>query len=201
MGPSPLWLQRRLHLAGVRPISNVVDATNYTMLELGQPQHAFDADALGPSVMARRARPGERPGHLDGVERILDPEMLVIADAEKPVAVGGIMGGGATEVSDTTRNVLLETANFLPASIRKTSAALRLPSEASRRYERGLDPGWRCWASAERSRCSPRSRRNAAGRHRGRLPWQAEPRRILVHEDEIGGLLGHTYSRDLGTRC
>ena len=140
IGPSPLWLQRRLHLAGVRPISNVVDATNYTMLELGQPQHAFDADALGPVVMARRARPGERLVTLDDVERILDPEMLVIADAEKPVAVGGIMGGGPTEVCDATRNVLLETANFLPASIRKTSAALRLPSEASRRYERGIDP-------------------------------------------------------------
>ena len=162
MGPSPLWLQRRLHLAGVRPISNVVDATNYTMLELGQPQHAFDADALGPVVMARRAQPGERLVTLDDVERILDPEMLVIADAEKPVAVGGIMGGGPTEVSNATRNVLLETANFLPASIRKTSAALRLPSEASRRYERGLDP--------ELALAGVQANGRAAGRDRRRHP-------------------------------
>jgi phenylalanyl-tRNA synthetase beta chain len=201
IGPSPLWLQRRLHMAGVRPISNVVDATNYTMLELGQPQHAFDADALGPVVMARRARPGERLVTLDGAERILDPEMLVIADGEKPVAVGGIMGGGPTEVSDTTRNVLLETANFLPASIRKTSSTLRLPSEASRRYERGVDPGLAL-------RASQRTVQLLAEIAGGTPPADivdvysnpAEPRRILVHEAEIGGLLGHTYSRELVTR-
>ena len=200
-GPSPLWLQRRLHLAGVRPISNVVDATNYTMLELGQPQHAFDADALGPVVMARRARPGERLVTLDDVERVLDPEMLVIADGEKPVAVGGIMGGGPTEVSDSTRNVLLETANFLPASIRKSSAALRLPSEASRRYERGIDPDLALRAS---QRTVALLTQIAGGTPPADIvdvyPGKADPRRILVHEDEIGGLLGHTYSRDLVTR-
>ena len=152
----------------------MVDATNYTMLELGQPQHAFDADSARAGQMARRARPGERLVTLDGVERILDPEMLVIADAEKPVAVGGIMGGGATEVSDTTRNVLLETANFLPASIRKTSAALRLPSEASRRYERGSIRSWRCGASRRTVALLAQIAANAAGRHRGRLP-AAEP--------------------------
>jgi phenylalanyl-tRNA synthetase beta chain len=201
MGPSPLWLQRRLHLAGVRPISNVVDATNYTMLELGQPQHAFDADALGPVVMARRARPGERLVTLDEIERILDPEMLVIADAEKPVAVAGVMGGGPTEVSETTRNVLLETANFLPATIRKTSAALRLPSEASRRYERGIDPDLALRASR---RTVALLAEIAGGVPPADIvdvyPGRAEPRRILVHEDEIGGLLGHTYSRELVTR-
>lgn len=201
MGPSPLWLQRRLYLAGVRPISNVVDATNYTMLEIGQPQHAFDADALGPVVMARRARPGERLVTLDDVERVLGPEMLVIADAEKPVAIGGIMGGGPTEVSDTTRNVLLETANFLPATIRKTSAALRLPSEASRRYERGLDPELALRASR---RTVALLAQIAGGTPPADIvdvyPGRAAPRRILVHEDEIGGLLGHTYSRDLVTR-
>jgi phenylalanyl-tRNA synthetase beta chain len=201
MGPSPLWLQRRLHLAGVRPISNVVDATNYTMLELGQPQHAFDADALGAVVMARRARPGERLVTLDDVERVLDPEMLVIADAEKPVAVAGIMGGGATEVGDSTRNVLLETANFLPATIRKTSAALRLPSEASRRYERGIDPDLALRASR---RTVALLAEVAGGTPPADIvdvyPGQAEPRRILVHEDDVGGLLGHTYSRELVTR-
>lgn len=199
--PSPLWMQRRLHLAGVRPISNVVDATNYTMLELGQPQHAFDADALGPVVMARRARPGERLVTLDGVERILDPEMLVIADAEQPVGIAGIMGGGPTEVSDATRNVLLETANFLPTSIRKTSAALRLPSEASRRYERGVDPDLALRASqrtiallAEIAGATPPADIVDV------YPGRAAPRRIAVHEDEIGALLGHRYDRALVTR-
>ncbi|MFN8635487.1 MAG: phenylalanine--tRNA ligase subunit beta [Chloroflexota bacterium] len=200
MGPSPLWLQRRLHLAGVRPISNVVDATNYTMLELGQPQHAFDADALGPVVMARRARPGERLVTLDDVERILDPDMLVIADAQKPVAVAGIMGGGPTEVGDRTVNVLLETANFLPATIRKTSAALRLPSEASRRYERGIDPDLALRASR---RTVALLAQIAGGTPPSDIvdvyPGKTEPRRILVHEDEIGGLLGYTYSRELVT--
>jgi len=201
VGPSPLWLQRRLHLAGVRPISNVVDATNYTMLELGQPQHAFDADALGPVIMARRAHPGERLVTLDDVERILDPEMLVIADAEKPVAVAGIMGGGPTEVNEGTRNVLLETANFLPATIRKTAAALRLPSEASRRYERGVDPGLALRAS---QRTVALLCQIAGGIPPASIvdkyPGEAEPRRILVHEDEIGGLLGHTYNRALVTQ-
>src|SRR4051812_6564803 len=192
---------RRLHLAGVRPISNVVDATNYTMLELGQPQHAFDGDALGPVVMARRARPGEKLKTLDDVERILDPEMLVIADADNPVAVAGIMGGGPTEVHAGTRNVMLETANFLPATIRKTSAALRLPSEASRRYERGIDPGLALRASR---RTVALLAQIAGGPPPSDIvdvyPGQAEPNRILVHEDEIGGLLGHTYSRELVTR-
>lgn len=196
VGPSPLWLQRRLHLAGVRPISNVVDATNHTMLELGQPQHAFDADALGPVIMARRARPGERLVTLDDVERILDPEMLVIADADKPVAVAGIMGGGPTEVNDGTRNVLLETANFLPATIRKTATVLRLPSEASKRYERGVDPGLALRAS---QRTIALLCQIAGGTPPASIvdayPGEAEPRRILVHEDEIGGLLGHTYNR------
>jgi phenylalanyl-tRNA synthetase beta chain len=201
MGPSPLWMQRRLHLAGVRPISNVVDATNYTMLELGQPQHVFDADALGPVVMARRARPGERLMTLDDVERVLDPDMLVIADAEQPVAVAGVMGGNTTEVSATTRNVMLETANFLPATIRKTSAALRLPSEASRRYERGVDPNL---ASRASQRTIALLAEIAGGTPPASIvdvfPAKAEPKRIVVHEDEIGGLLGHSYSRELVTR-
>jgi phenylalanyl-tRNA synthetase beta chain len=201
LGPSPLWLQRRLHLAGVRPISNVVDATNYTMLELGQPQHVFDADRLGPVVMARRARPGERLTTLDDVERVLDPEMLVIADADKPVAVAGVMGGAATEVGASTRNVMLEPANFLPATIRKTSAALRLPSEASRRYERGVDPNL---ASRASQRTIALLAEMAGGTPPATIvdvfPARAEPKRVLVHEDEIGGLLGHSYSRELVTR-
>jgi phenylalanyl-tRNA synthetase beta chain len=127
--------------------------------------------------------------------------MLVIADAEKPVAVAGIMGGGPTEVGERTRNVLLETANFLPATIRKTSAALRLPSEASRRYERGIDPDLALRAS---QRTVALLAEIAGGTPPADIvdvyPGQAEPRRILVHEDEIGGLLGHAYSRELVTR-
>jgi phenylalanyl-tRNA synthetase beta chain len=199
--PSPLWMQRRLHLAGVRPISNVVDATNYTMLELGHPQHAFDADALGPVVMARRARPGERLVTLDDVERVLDPDMLVIADAETPVAVAGIMGGGPTEVGENTRNVLLETANFLPATIRKTSAALRLPSEASRRYERGVDPNLSLRAS---QRTTALIAEIAGGTPPASIvdvfPGRTDPRTILVHESEIGALLGYDYGRETVTR-
>ncbi len=197
IGPSPLWLQRRLHLADVRPISNVVDATNYTMLELGQPQHAFDADRLGPVVMARRARNGERLVTLDGVERVLDPEMLVIADADEAVGVAGIMGGGPTEVSDTTRNVLLETANFLPATIRRTSAALDLKSEASRRYERGIDPDL-ALVAAERT--VQLIAELTGGRPADGIvdvyPGWIEPRRIDVGARDVSGLLGHSYSRD-----
>ena len=135
--------------------------------------------------VARRARPGERLVTLDDVERVLDPEMLVIADGEKPVAVAGIMGGGPTEVGDATRNVLLETANFLPATIRKTSAALRLPSEASRRYERGIDPDLALRAS---QRTVALLAQIAGGTPPSDIvdvyPGQTEPRRILVHEDD-----------------
>ena len=196
IGPSPLWLQQRLYLADVRPISNVVDATNYTMLELGQPQHAFDADRLGPVVVARRARDGERLVTLDNVERALDPEMLVIADAEKAVGIAGIMGGGPTEVSDATRTVLLETANFLPATIRRTSASVELKSEASRRYERGIDPDL-AMIAAERTvqLIADLTGGTPAAGIVDEYPGRAEPRRIDVSERDVSALLGHTYSR------
>ncbi len=141
VGPSPKWLRDRLTAAGVRPINNVVDVTNYVMLEYGQPMHAFDFERIGGGrIVVRRARPGERIRTLDGVDRALDSEMLAIADAERPVAVAGVMGGEDGEVSEQTTRVLLESACFNPTSIRKTSRALRLPSEASRRFEKGLPP-------------------------------------------------------------
>lgn len=141
IGPSPEWLARRLEAAGVRPRNAVVDVTNYVMLELGQPLHAFDADRLaGPRIEVRRARPGERLRTLDGVDRLLDPEVLVIADASGPVALAGIMGGEPTEVSEATRSVFLESASFNPVVVRRGSKRLALRTEASYRFERRVDP-------------------------------------------------------------
>jgi phenylalanyl-tRNA synthetase beta chain len=137
---SPLWLQRRLVLAGMRPISLAVDVTNSVMLELGQPLHAFDLDALQGDVVVRRARPGERLTTLDGQDRALAGTDLLITDGSGPIALAGVMGGGPTEVTAGTTAILLESAHFAPRSIARTARGHRLPSEASRRYERGVDP-------------------------------------------------------------
>jgi phenylalanyl-tRNA synthetase beta chain len=150
VGPSPEWLASRLRAIGLRPISNVVDATNWVLHELGQPLHAFDLDRLGTQVRIRRARSGERITTLDHVERSLDEGMLVIADGARPVAVAGVMGGADTEVHGGTRDVLLECALFDPKSVRATRRALCLSTDASYRFERGVDPaGLR--AAAERA--------------------------------------------------
>ncbi len=141
VGPSPLWLQRRLILAGMRPINNIVDVSNYVMLEWGEPTHAFDADQVADQhLVVRAARPGETLQTLDKQERTLTPERLLIADRNGPLSVAGVMGGFASEVSATTTRVLLEAAAFDPVTIRKSVQALRLPSEAARRFERGVDP-------------------------------------------------------------
>jgi phenylalanyl-tRNA synthetase beta chain len=140
IGPSPDWLRMRLEGLGIRSINNVADVTNYVMLELGQPLHAFDANKLADHrIIVRRAEPGEKITTLDGVDRELNPSILVIADGRRPVAIAGIMGGAKTEISATTTNVLLESANFDALSIRKTSRALALGTEASYRFERGAD--------------------------------------------------------------
>lgn len=139
--PSPLWMQKRLEAAGQRPINNLVDVTNYVMLELGQPLHAFDLDTLAEErVVVRRAYEGERLTTLDGVERELNPNMLVIADAERAVAIAGVMGGAESEVTETTVNLLLESAHFNPLSIRRTARAVGMRTEASYRFERVVDP-------------------------------------------------------------
>ena len=138
---SPPWLSRRLEAVGLRPINNVVDVTNYVMFETGQPLHAFDFDKLdGRRIVVRRARRGEKLVSIDGRERELTADMLVIADAARPVALAGVMGGRDSEVSAGTANVLLESARFDPLSVRKTSRALALKSDSSYRFERGLDP-------------------------------------------------------------
>ena len=140
IGPSPQWMQDRLRAAGQRPINNVVDVTNYVMLEIGNPLHAFDADRLQGSIVVRRAHDGERMTTLDGEERELSTDTLLITDDSGPIALAGVMGGENTEVSEATTNILLEAAQFDPASIRRTSTRLRLRSEASSRFERGLSP-------------------------------------------------------------
>lgn len=141
IAPSPWWLRQRLLAVGLRPINNVVDITNYVMMEYGQPMHAFDFDRLaGGLIRVRRAEIGEKMITLDGVERQLTPEMLLIADAAQAVAIAGIMGGSDSEVSPETVNILLESACFEAKSVRRTAAALKLATDSSYRFERGVDP-------------------------------------------------------------
>jgi phenylalanyl-tRNA synthetase beta chain len=147
IGPSPGWMQRRLAYAGMRPISNIVDITNFVMLEWGQPLHAFDYDVLlkraggtCPTIIVRPAHPGETLTTLDGQQRILSPDNLVIADTQGPIALAGVMGGAETEVTAQTTNILLESASFDFVSIRRTMKQFNLPSEASVRFSKGIHP-------------------------------------------------------------
>ncbi|HQD91198.1 MAG TPA: phenylalanine--tRNA ligase subunit beta, partial [Syntrophomonadaceae bacterium] len=141
IGPSPAWMQDALMHSGIRPINNVVDVTNYVMLETNQPLHAFDYRLLAEDkrIVVRRANSGEKFTTLDGVERILEDSMLVITDGKKPVALAGIMGGQNTEINDNTTTVLLESANFDPVNTRRTSHKLALRSDSSMRFEKGVD--------------------------------------------------------------
>ncbi|PWL90717.1 MAG: phenylalanine--tRNA ligase subunit beta [Clostridiales bacterium] len=141
IGPSPRWMRERLRASGVRPINNIVDITNYVMLEYGQPMHSFDFSCVeGNKLIVRLARPGETVETLDGTARALSESMLVIADEKKPVAVAGVMGGANSEITEQTADVFFESANFNGVSIRKTAMALGMRTEASGRYEKGLDP-------------------------------------------------------------
>jgi phenylalanyl-tRNA synthetase beta chain len=141
VGPSPQWMQNRLISAGVRPINNIVDITNYVMLETGQPLHAFDFDKIASGqILVRRANDGEKIVTLDDVERECDPEMLLVTDGQEPLAVAGVMGGASSEVTKETKTVLLEAAFFNPLTVRHTSKNLGLRSEASTRFEKGVDP-------------------------------------------------------------
>jgi phenylalanyl-tRNA synthetase beta chain len=148
VGPSPAWLSRRLQAIGQPSINNIVDATNYVLMECGQPLHAYDFDRLrGRRIVVRRARPGEKLVAINQKMYELGPEMCVIADTERPVGIGGVMGGLETEIGPTARNVLIETANFTPLPLRNTARKLSLFSDASYRFERGVDPLQLDWAN------------------------------------------------------
>src|SRR6185437_8836700 len=142
IGPSPEKIAQRLTLLDSRPISNVADASNYTLWEMGHPTHAFDLDLLqGGKIIVRRARDGETLKTLDGVDRKLSPEDLIIADANRPVALAGVMGGFETMITEKTKNVLIESAWFDPVAVRKTAKRHALHTDASHRFERGADYG------------------------------------------------------------
>ena len=192
VGPSPDWLARRLEATGVRSINNVVDATNYVMLELNQPMHAYDIARLrGPSVVARRARDGETVVTLDGVERKLTAEMTVIADDGGAIGVAGVMGGAATEVTTDTVDVFLECAYFTPPGIRRTRRALGLSTEASYRFERGIDR----WGGVEvLRRCIEIIGATAGGQLPGAPvdvgPGPSNPPRIFLRPARVAQVLG-----------
>jgi len=148
VGPSPAWLVQRLATVGIASINNIVDLTNYVLMECGQPLHAFDFDKLhGKKIIVRRAKPGEKLQAIDHKEYLLTPEMCVIADADHPVALAGVMGGAETEITTATKSILIEAALFAPLSIRETSRRLKLHSDSSYRFERALDPHGPDWAS------------------------------------------------------
>ena len=192
VGPSPAWMQQRLTACGVRPISNIVDITNYVLLELGQPMHAFDLTKIGGAqIRVRTARLGEKIRTLDGQTRELTPEMLVIADAERAVAVAGVMGGADSEVADGTAAIVFESAYFNPLSVRRTSRQLGIKTEASMRFERGADP--RLPITAMERACALLEA-IGAGRARGtvvdRHPARVEPTVLHLRRARISGLLG-----------
>ena len=192
IGASPEWLQRRLAAVGVRAINNVVDATNYVMFELNQPMHAYDAATLrGSAIVVRAARAGERITTLDGVDRAIPPGTLVIADADRPIGVAGVMGGRATEVTNTTSDILLECAAFDPVRVRRARRALGLSTDASHRFERGTDR----WGAVDAFRRCIRLIVTVAG---GALdgpavdcfPAPTHPPRIFLRPSRVAQVLG-----------
>ncbi len=198
VGPSPDWVQKRLNAVGVRSVNNVVDATNYAMMEHGQPPHAFDYDTLqGKKIIVRKALAGEQLVSIDGSKCQLSNAMLVIADAKVPVAVAGVMGGLATEVSEKTTTVLLEEAHFDPVCIRRTSRTLSLKSEASYRFERIVDAENIEWASC---RCAQLIIQFAGGKAVQGIadvfPAKKEPLTVGVRLSRIEHLLGVSISKD-----
>lgn len=193
--PSPDWMQRRLSAAGVRPINNIVDVTNYVMLELGQPMHAFDREFLGEGrIVVRRAQPGENIETLDHTVRELSPETLVIADAERAVAIAGVMGGIGSEITNETTKILLESASFNMFSVRRTSRTLRLRTESSARFERGIDPNLPLIAARRAvaliQEMLPETRVTAVA---DIYPAPVRPRELSMPFSEIERLLGISY--------
>ncbi|MGH2535498.1 MAG: phenylalanine--tRNA ligase subunit beta [Thermomicrobiales bacterium] len=199
IGPSPDWLSRRLIAAGLRPINNVVDVTNYVMIETGQPLHAFDRAHLHEGrIVVRRAHPGETIETLDHEQRELAPEMLVIADADRAVAVAGVMGGVDSEVDDSTTTLLLEGANFDMKSVRHTRLALKLRTDASARFERGLDPNLVGPAMARATKLlldlCPGSSVTAV---RDVYPSPLVPWTVAMHFDRIERVIGVRYDPEV----
>jgi phenylalanyl-tRNA synthetase beta chain len=192
MGGSPPWLKQRLSAAGQRPISNVVDITNYVMLATGQPLHAFDLDRVrGGRIVVRRAQPGETMRTLDDVERSLDPDVALVCDAEGPSGIAGIMGGQVSEVSGATARVLMEAATWMGSNILRTSKRLPLRTEASARFEKQLHPDQALWAQrlAARLMVELCGARMAAGTI-DEYPHPAEPRRVALRPARVEQLLG-----------
>jgi len=197
VGPSPDWLRSTLEKVGIRSINNVVDVTNYVMLESGQPLHAFDYHLIAkstagkPTIIVRRAAADEKFTTLDGQERTLTGDMLLIADEQKGIALAGLMGGANTEIRDDTRDVLIESAHFAPTNIRRTSKALGLRSESSYRFERGADIGVADWASR---RCAQLILQTAGGQLVpgvvDAFPRQPEPKVIPLRFHKTTELLG-----------
>jgi phenylalanyl-tRNA synthetase beta chain len=193
VGPSPAWVAQRLEACGLRPINNVVDASNLVLLETGNPIHFYDLELLRDALLrVRRAKPGELLVTLDGVKRTLDSEMLVIADGERAVGLAGVMGGADTEIRETTGEVLIEAAWFEPTSVRGTARRLGLTSDASHRFERGVDPEGVLLAQAL-------ARKLLADLAGGRpvpglvdvYPGAAEPPRLSLRLDQLPRLLGY----------
>lgn len=192
VAPSPFWLRRRLAMAGVRAVNNIVDITNYVLLECGQPLHAFDLHQLaGRKIIVRRAKKGENIVALDMLEYKLDERMLVIADAERPVAIAGVMGAASSGIQPGTSSILLESACFKPALIRYTSRALGLASESSYRFERGVDPNQADFAS--RRACAMIAElagASVSGAAIDVYPQPAADRRITCRYGRVSSLLG-----------
>ena len=192
VGESPEWMRQRLRNCGIRPINNIVDVTNYVMLETGQPLHAFDARYVaGGKIIVRNAAPGEKILTLDGGERNLDPDALVIADAEKPIAVAGVMGGENSGVFPDTGTVIIESANFEGVSVRRTAKKLGMRTESSSRFEKGLDPGM-ALPAADRA-VELIGLIGAGTASSGRIdeyPVKREPQGVPFSPDKINALLG-----------
>ena len=198
IGPSPSWMGRRLLAAGMRPISNIVDITNYVMLEFGQPLHGFDYDLIPEhTIIVRRAHEGEEMTTLDDVKRKLTPDMLLITDPQGPTAIAGVMGGAKSEVGAQTTTVMLEAANFQAGSVRRASVKLGLRTDASSRFEKGLDPELAV-AGANRA-CQLLEELAGGSVHPGIVdvyPQPVQPRTIVFSIDEIEWLVGMKVTQD-----
>ncbi|MFV0252481.1 MAG: phenylalanine--tRNA ligase subunit beta [Beutenbergiaceae bacterium] len=194
--PTPPFMVARLALAGIRPLGILIDITNYVMLELGQPIHGYDLDRLQGGITVRRARPGETLETLDGKERTLHAEDLLITDESGPIGLAGVMGGGTTEMTDATRNVLVEAATFDPVSIARSARRHKLPSEASRRFERGIDPAIPFVAAARVAELMAEYAGGTDTRAGGALMASSSITVIELPFGFVPGLIGVDYSPD-----